>query len=692
VDRRFWLPVDHATELAHRALEQYGWTLTSENDWSLAWSLDLPAADTFTAAANGRWVNHLRGIATLTVKSHLCHNLRLAAGRAAAAGAGALYGFAPQTFVLPGEWDEWMRARAWEPDAVWIQKPADLSRGRGVALVNHPDEVRPSPRQGHGRLDGQLVVQRYIANPHLIDGYKYSLRCYVAIVSLEPLIAYLFNDGFTKLASRPFSLAPGDRADRFRHLTNPDVLRDDPEAAGVSSRNTTHRQYRERLREAGIDDGALFTRIRRTLAATLIAAQPAMLGVEQAAGGTGRGQFELLGVDIAIDDRLQPWLLECNLAPSLSVEATAATAASRDEAAVKTQVVADTLRLIGADEMNAPPEPLADEAGARARLAWHDGRRGGFERLWPSPAALETLAGAEHLGAMDCALLADEARSGWPRVAANGVDAIDLGGQRLLFEPARDRITLLDAGERESWSALTAPVPAAAGTAAVHGVAWLRDGLLLPAGIAAATDGGAVPNREPAPRPRLRWNDERVYVVHGLRVALQPASTRQAAALDRALAWGDAPDEAAVDATLFVPPRTAIPDVLAHIDRLALRRLGGVVRRRLILAAKGPDLVLVVGDGREARQWFGDGWTLAAQPTLVGGSPFGAWLDHEGRLEPARVTAIAGRGSSPGDLLLDLVSAGPGVVTAFDLASVRALAAWIESLPIIASAPERRGV
>jgi len=682
VDRRFWLPVDHATELAHRALEQYGWTLTSENDWRLAWTLDLPSVETFTAATNGRWVNHLRGIAALTVKSHLCHNLRMAAGRASAVGAGALYAFAPQTFVLPGEWDEWMRARAWDPDAVWIQKPADLSRGRGVALVGHPDEVRPNLRQAHGRHDSHLVVQRYIANPHLLDDYKYSLRFYVAIVSLEPLIAYLFGDGFTKLASRPFSLAPEHRADRFRHLTNPDVLRDDPEAEGVSSRNTTHQQYRQRLREAGIDDGALFTRIRRVLAATLIAAQPAMLAVERAAGGTGRGQFELLGVDIAVDDRLEPWLLECNLAPSLSVEATAATAASRDEAAVKTQVVADTLRLMGVDEIDAPPEPPADPAGARARLAWHDRRCGGFERLWPSPVALETLAGAEHLGEIDRALLADEAGDCWPRVVANGVEAIDLGGQRLLFEPASDRITLLDADERESWSALTAAAAVAAGTAALHGVEWLRDGLLLPAGIAAATVRDAVPNNGLATRPRLRWNHEHVYVVHGLRIALQPASTRQAAALNRALAWWDAPDEDVVDATLFVPPRTAIPDVMAHIDRLALRRLGGVVRRRLTLATRGSEQVLVVGDGPEARRQFGEGWTLASHAAMIGGSPFGVWLDCEGRLEPLRVTAIAGHGTSAGDLLLDLVSAGAGVVCAFDLASVQSLARWIESLPI----------
>lgn len=668
--------MDHATELAHRALEQFGWSLTSENDWHLAWTLDLPSAATFAAASSGRWVNHIRGIASLTVKSHLCHTLRVAAGRAAAAGAGPLYSFAPQTFVLPGEWDEWMRARAWDPDAVWIQKPADLSRGRGVALVNHPGEV-----QG-----GHLVVQRYVANPHLLDGYKYSLRFYVLIASVEPLMAYLFEDGFTKLASRPFSLAAADRADRFRHLTNPDVLRDDPGATGVSSRNTTHRQYRQRLRQSGVDDDAVFARIRRAMAATLVAAQPAMRAIEQAAGGNGRGQFELLGVDMALDDRLQPWLLECNLAPSLSVEASAETAASRDESALKTRVVAEALRLIGVDEHGAPAMPPANQADARDRLAWHDRRRGGFERLWPSPAALEALAGAESLGAMDRALLADEAGRNWPRTAVNGVDAIELGAERLLFEPARDRITLLDRDERDSWTALAADPPPArvAGLTGAHGIEWLREGLLLPIDVANATgpqDERGLPDL--VPRRRQRWNYERVYAVHGLRIAIQPANARQAAALDAALAWWDSADEDTVDATLFVPLRATPAEVIAHIDRLALRRLGGVVRRRLTLATRGDDQVLVVGESRDARRWLGDGWTLASRATMIGGSPFGAWTGADGHLEPVRVTAIAGPGATRGDALLDLVSAGPGVVYAFDAASVRALASWIETLPIV---------
>ncbi len=669
--------MDHATELAHRSLIDSGWALTSDHDWRLAWTLELPGADTFTAADTGRWVNHIRGIAALTVKSHLCVTLRAGAQRAAAAGASALFGFAPQTYLLPAEWDAWLRARAWDPDAVWIQKPADMSRGRGVALVSSPDEVS----------NGNLVVQRYITNPHLLDGFKYSLRFYVLVTSVEPLIAYVFEDGFTKLASRPFSLAAADRADRFRHLTNPDVLRDDPRAEGVSSRNTTHRDYRRRLQQDGVDDAALFSRVRRALAATLVAAQPSLKASEQKAGWSGRGQFELIGMDIAIDDRLQPWLLECNLSPSLSVEATAETTAGREEAALKTQVVRETLILVGASDGDQPPVPPVDESGARALLKWHDSRRGGFERLWPSRAALEALTGVDDLGDMDRALLADEASAGgWPDVTVNAVTAIACGDGLLLYDRRRDRVTLLDRDEREAWTALTPgrPLPAALPHSKWdHGVEWLREGLLAPTGTADDDgDDESEPRFALQPRTRQHWNQERVYSRHGLRVAIVSASPRQEAALDQALAWDDAGDAIDVDATIFVPQRTPVADVLAHLDRLALRRLGGVVRRQLTFASKGGAEVLIASGERQARRWFGDGWTIASKRTMIGGAPFGVAVEVEGRLQPLSISGIAGTSASHGDLLLDLVSAGPGVIYAFDAASVRALATWIETIPI----------
>jgi hypothetical protein len=97
----------------------------------------------------------------------------------------------------------------------------------------------------------------------------------------------------------------------------------------------------------------------------------------------------------------------------------------------------------------------------------------------------------------------------------------------------------------------------------------------------------------------------------------------------------------------------------------------------LSVATRGDERVLVIGT------WAGgEEWAIQSRPTVIGGTPFGAWTDRDGRLEHVPVTAIAGAGTH-GDLLLDLVSVGPGVVHDFDAVRVRALAKWIESLPIL---------
>lgn len=75
---------------------------------------------------------------------------------------------------------------------MWIVKPANLSRGRGIYLVDDVNEVS---------VDDTSVISRYIANPLLINGHKFDLRLYVVITSLEPLRIYIYKEGLARFAS-----------------------------------------------------------------------------------------------------------------------------------------------------------------------------------------------------------------------------------------------------------------------------------------------------------------------------------------------------------------------------------------------------------------------------------------------------------------------------------------------------------
>ena len=72
-------------------------------------------------------------------------------------------------------------------------KPSASSCGRGIKLVNKNSHVRK--RGGH-------VVCKYVANPHLINGFKYDLRLYVLVTSYDPLKIYLYKEGLVRFATQ----------------------------------------------------------------------------------------------------------------------------------------------------------------------------------------------------------------------------------------------------------------------------------------------------------------------------------------------------------------------------------------------------------------------------------------------------------------------------------------------------------
>ena len=43
-----------------------------------------------------------------------------------------------------------------------------------------------------------IIVQSYIQNPFLINGYKFDFRIYVLVTSINPLRIYLYKDGLVR--------------------------------------------------------------------------------------------------------------------------------------------------------------------------------------------------------------------------------------------------------------------------------------------------------------------------------------------------------------------------------------------------------------------------------------------------------------------------------------------------------------
>jgi len=93
----------------------------------------------------------------------------------------------------------------------------------------------------------------------------------------------------------------------------------------------------------GINYNEIFKKIKELCIKTLMAVEPEIAPQTSAAmkNAKYKGQcFEIYGFDVIIDSSFRPWLLEVNVAPSLS-------SSSPYDKMVKTTLLSDTCHLAG---------------------------------------------------------------------------------------------------------------------------------------------------------------------------------------------------------------------------------------------------------------------------------------------------------------------------------------------------------
>ena len=64
-------------------------------------------------------------------------------------------------------------------------------------------------------------MQDYIADPLLLDGFKFDLRIYLLVLSVDPLVIHVYNDGLARLCTTPYVAPTGENIAKTKmHLTN----------------------------------------------------------------------------------------------------------------------------------------------------------------------------------------------------------------------------------------------------------------------------------------------------------------------------------------------------------------------------------------------------------------------------------------------------------------------------------------
>ena len=319
----------------------FNWRLSYKHDdldWDVLWSDNAVDPERLAKMKPYQKINHFPGMYALARKNHLARNLtrlrRLHPTH---------YDFFPKTWLLPAEYAD-LKAYMAGKKRTFIVKPEASCQGRGIFLTRKIEEIRPEDR---------YVVQQYLNKPLLIDDFKFDLRIYVLVAGCDPLRIFVHEEGLARLATEKYSPpGPGNLGDMCMHLTNYAVNKGNPnfifnadsevdDIGHKRSLTSTMRMFAD----LGYDVPGLWTRINDLIVKTLCSVQPSLAHTYRSCQPDDpfNGMcFELLGLDVILDHKFRPYLLEVNHSPSF-------TADTPLDKKIKRRVISEALDLLHVD-------------------------------------------------------------------------------------------------------------------------------------------------------------------------------------------------------------------------------------------------------------------------------------------------------------------------------------------------------
>ena len=111
--------------------------------------------------------------------------------------------------MLPDEASDLEDYMKSNPTQTFIAKPSKGRGGDGIFLgmkLKFNNIVRRFHELPKSALNHEFLIQRYIENPFLIDKKKFDFRIYVVIKGIDPLEAYLCDEGLARFCTVNFHI------------------------------------------------------------------------------------------------------------------------------------------------------------------------------------------------------------------------------------------------------------------------------------------------------------------------------------------------------------------------------------------------------------------------------------------------------------------------------------------------------
>ncbi|KRX01017.1 hypothetical protein PPERSA_09623 [Pseudocohnilembus persalinus] len=168
--------------------------------------------------------------------------------------------------------------------------------------------------------DKIAIIQKYIENPFLINNKKFDVRCYVLVAQVEPFLVF-FHHGYLRLSLNEYTTLDSqsvmDQNLQLTHLTNAAIQKNHPDYQSNKDDSIwSMEQFQEYLiKTEKVSDKqqieSIYDKMKQILKYTFLAGQSKL--------SSKKGCFELLGVDFMFDQDLNPFLIEINTNPALTL-------------------------------------------------------------------------------------------------------------------------------------------------------------------------------------------------------------------------------------------------------------------------------------------------------------------------------------------------------------------------------------
>ncbi|XP_018799370.1 PREDICTED: tubulin polyglutamylase TTLL13P isoform X1 [Bactrocera latifrons] len=311
--------------------------------WNILWTDTLPGVEVYKSMKRFQQINHYPGMMEICRKDLLSRNLNRMLKLFPRD-----YKIFPKTWIFPADYGDalnYANNNYKNKARTFIIKPDSGAMGRGIWLTNDLKSINPSER---------MICQTYINKPLLIDGYKFDLRVYTLITSVDPLRIFVYNEGLARFATSKYVEPTTENScDLFMHLTNYSVNKRssqydlcDNDDCGSKRKFCAINNW---LRRRNYEVDEFWQKIDDIIIKTVLSAWPMLKHNYHACFPSHdkiQACFEILGFDILVDSKMKPYVLEVNHSPSYHTHELV-------DRQVKKALIRDTLLMVST--------PLADK-------------------------------------------------------------------------------------------------------------------------------------------------------------------------------------------------------------------------------------------------------------------------------------------------------------------------------------------